>query len=116
MRVTELGAVAVKPLRTAGGFFAFSLDTLITMVKPPFAWREFLEQTVFLARVALLPALMLSIPYVVLTVFTFNVLLVEFGCQSKGFVRVLLAAHGLVESSQALVHPAVTRGQLRRFL
>jgi phospholipid/cholesterol/gamma-HCH transport system permease protein len=49
MRVTELGAVAVKPLRSAGGFFAFSLDTLITMVKPPFAWREFLEQTVFLA-------------------------------------------------------------------
>lgn len=70
---------ALAPLRTVGGFFAFSLDTLVTMVRPPYAWREFLEQTVFLARVALLPALMLSIPYVVLTVFTFNVLLVEFG-------------------------------------
>ncbi len=70
---------ALAPLRSVGGFFAFSLDTMITMVRPPYAWREFLEQTVFLARVALLPALMLSIPYVVLTVFTFNVLLVEFG-------------------------------------
>jgi phospholipid/cholesterol/gamma-HCH transport system permease protein len=75
----RVGTVALTPLRSVGGFFAFSLDTLISMAMPPYAWREFLEQTVFLARVALLPALMLSIPYVVLTVFTFNVLLVEFG-------------------------------------
>lgn len=74
-----LSNVAVKPLAGVGGFFAFSLDTFITMVRPPFAWREFLDQSWFLARVALLPALMLAIPYVVLTVFTFNVLLVEFG-------------------------------------
>lgn len=72
-------AVALMPLRNAGGFFAFSLDVLVTMFKPPFAWREFLEQTWFVARVALVPTLMLSIPYVVMTVFTFNVLLVEFG-------------------------------------
>jgi phospholipid/cholesterol/gamma-HCH transport system permease protein len=72
-------AKALKPLGGAGGMIAFSVDTFITMFKPPFAWREFLEQTVFVARVALLPALILSIPYVVLTVFTFNVLLVEFG-------------------------------------
>jgi phospholipid/cholesterol/gamma-HCH transport system permease protein len=69
----------VKPLRSVGGFFAFSLDTLLTILKPPYAWREFVEQTVFVARVALMPALMLSIPFVVLAVFTFNVLLVEFG-------------------------------------
>ena len=77
--MTNVSDAAVKPLRTIGGFFAFCFDTLVAMVKPPYAWREFLEQTAFLARVALWPALMLSIPYVVLTVFTFNVLLVEFG-------------------------------------
>jgi phospholipid/cholesterol/gamma-HCH transport system permease protein len=77
--VVSSDSIALKPLRSVGGFFAYSLDTLVTMFRPPWAWREFLEQTVFLARVALLPALMLSIPYVVLTVFTFNVLLVEFG-------------------------------------
>lgn len=71
--------VALKPLRNVGGFFAFSLDVFVTTFKPPFAWREFLEQTWFLARVSLIPTLMLSIPYVVMTVFTFNVLLVEFG-------------------------------------
>lgn len=56
-----------------------ALDTFVAMFKRPFAWRELLLQTWFVARVALLPTLMLSIPYVVLTVFTFNVLLVEFG-------------------------------------
>ena len=71
--------VALKPLRNVGGFFAFTLDVFVTMFKPPFAWREFLEQTWFVARVSLIPTLLLSIPYVVMTVFTFNVLLVEFG-------------------------------------
>ncbi len=71
--------VALKPLRSVGGFFAFALDTGVTAFRPPWAWREFLEQTVFLARVSFVPALMLSIPFVVLSVFTFNVLLVEFG-------------------------------------
>ena len=49
------------------------------MFKPPFAWREFLTQSWFVARVSLLPTLMLSIPFTVLLVFTFNILLIEFG-------------------------------------
>jgi phospholipid/cholesterol/gamma-HCH transport system permease protein len=68
-------SAALAPLRSVGGFFAFSLDTLFTMARPPYAWREFLEQTVFLARVALLPALMLSIPYVVLLAAEFGIVL-----------------------------------------
>lgn len=74
-----LRLVPLKPLRGIGGFAALSLDILFTMLRPPWAWRELLEQTLFMARVSLVPALMLSIPYVVLTVFIFNVLLVEFG-------------------------------------
>jgi phospholipid/cholesterol/gamma-HCH transport system permease protein len=77
--MTTSESLLVKPLGSVGGFFAFSLDTVLTILKPPYAWREFVEQTVFLARVSLMPALMLSIPFVVLSVFTFNVLLVEFG-------------------------------------
>lgn len=73
------GAVALKPLAKVGDFFAFSLDVFVAMFKPPFAWHELLEQTWFVARVSLVPTLMLSIPYVVITVFTFNILLVEFG-------------------------------------
>lgn len=70
---------AAKPVRAVGGFFAMSLDTFVLMFKPPFALREFLLQTWFVARVSLVPTLMLSIPFVVLTVFTVNILLVEIG-------------------------------------
>lgn len=55
------------------------LDTFVLMFKPPFAWREFLIQTWFVARVSLAPTLMLTIPFTVLVVFTTNVLLLEIG-------------------------------------
>jgi phospholipid/cholesterol/gamma-HCH transport system permease protein len=77
---TDIAAdIAAKPLRGVGGFFAMSLDAFVLMFKPPFAWREFLVQTWFVARVSILPTLMLSIPFTVLTVFTINILLVEIG-------------------------------------
>ncbi len=68
-----------KPLRSIGDFFAMSLDTFVQIVRGPFAWREYLVQTWFVARVSLVPALMLTIPYSVLLVFTLNILLIEFG-------------------------------------
>jgi phospholipid/cholesterol/gamma-HCH transport system permease protein len=70
---------ATKPIRAIGGFFAMSLDTFVLMFKPPFAWREYVLQSWFVARVSVLPALMLTMPYSVLLVFTFNILLKEFG-------------------------------------
>src|SRR6202048_3652935 len=68
-----------KPVRAMGGFFAMSLDTFVQMFKPPFAWKEYILQSWFVARVSVLPALMLTMPYSVLLVFTFNILLTEFG-------------------------------------
>src|SRR5215208_2075662 len=68
-----------KPVRAVGGFVAMSLDTLVLIFKPPFAWREFLLQSWFVARVSILPTIMLAIPFTVLLIFTFNILLVEFG-------------------------------------
>ncbi len=70
---------ALKPLSIIGGLYAMTLDMFVAMVKPPFPWREFLLQTWFVARVSMVPALTLSIPLVVLTSFTFNTLLLEFG-------------------------------------
>ena len=70
---------AVKPARAVGSFFAMSLDTALLMFKPPFAWRELLLQSWFVARVSIVPTLMLAIPFTVLTVFILNILLVEFG-------------------------------------
>ena len=69
----------LKPARAVGGFFAMSLDTFVEMFKPPFAWREFVLQTWFVARVSIVPTMMLAIPFTVLVVFTLNILLVEFG-------------------------------------
>ncbi len=72
------GAIT-KPLRAVGDFFAMSMDAFVLMFKPPWAWREFLLQAWFIARVSLVPTLLLTIPFTVLTVFTFNILLIEFG-------------------------------------
>src|ERR1700759_5287403 len=68
-----------KPLRSLGEFFVMAWQTLTLIPRRPFAWREFLLQSWFVARVALLPTLMLAIPFTVLAVFTFNILLAEFG-------------------------------------
>ncbi|HJT95358.1 MAG TPA: ABC transporter permease [Mycobacterium sp.] len=70
---------AVKPMRAVGGFFAMALDTIVMMFKPPFAWRELVLQTWFVARVSIMPTLTLSVPFTVLTTFTLNILLIEFG-------------------------------------
>ncbi|MCX2931778.1 ABC transporter permease [Mycobacterium sp. CVI_P3] len=56
-----------------------SMDAMVLMFKPPFAWRELLLQTWFVARVALVPTMMLAIPFTVLSVFTINILLTDIG-------------------------------------
>lgn len=66
---------AGKPFTALGGFFAMAMDTFAAMFRRPFAWREFLEQSWFVARVSLVPTLMLAIPFTVLLIFTFNILL-----------------------------------------
>lgn len=97
----------MKPLRGVGGFFAMSLDTFVLMFKPPFAWREFLTQSWFVARVSLLPTLMLSIPFTVLLVFTFNILLIEFGAADYSGTG---AAYGTVTQLGPVVTVLVIAG------
>jgi len=72
-------APAWKPASAVGGFFAMALDVLVLIPRKPFAWREFVAQAWFVARVSLMPTVMLAVPYSVLVVFTFNILLLEFG-------------------------------------
>jgi len=69
----------LKPVRAIGDFYAMALDTLVLVARRPFAWREFLLQCWFIARVSVLPALLLAVPFTVLATFTLNVLLFEFG-------------------------------------
>ena len=83
---------ATKPVRGVGSFFAMALDTLVLMFKPPFAWREFLVMTWFVARVSILPTLLLSIPFVVLATFIINILILEFGAADFSGSATALAA------------------------
>jgi phospholipid/cholesterol/gamma-HCH transport system permease protein len=69
----------MKPAQVLGSFFAMAFETLMLVPRRPFAVREFVVQSWFVARVSLLPTLMLAMPYTVLVVFTFNILLLEFG-------------------------------------
>lgn len=98
---------ASKPLGAVGGFFAMSLDVLVLMFRRPFAWREFILQAWFVARVSLVPTLMLAIPFTVLLVFTFNILLVEFGAADYSGTG---AAYGTVTQIGPVVTVLVVSG------
>jgi phospholipid/cholesterol/gamma-HCH transport system permease protein len=92
---------AIKPVRAVGGFFAMVLDTFVLMFRPPFAWREFLLQSWFVARVSVVPTLMLAIPFTVLTVFILNILLVEFGAAD-------FSGSGTAQAAVTQIGPVVT--------
>lgn len=72
-------ARAAKPVRAVGGFFAMSLDVLVGLFTSPLAWREYLHQSWFVARVSLLPAVLMMVPYSLINTFIFNIILNEFG-------------------------------------
>ncbi len=90
-----------KPMWGIGQFFAMAYETLITLFRKPFAWREFVLQSWFVARVSLLPVVLLAIPFTVLLVFTFNLLLAEFGASD-------LSGVGASEGSVTQIGPIVT--------
>jgi phospholipid/cholesterol/gamma-HCH transport system permease protein len=62
-----------------GGFVSMSLDTVIATFRPPFQWREYIQQCWFVASVAIGPTILLGIPFVALVTFQFNQVLVELG-------------------------------------
>ncbi|WP_203803037.1 MlaE family ABC transporter permease [Mycobacterium heckeshornense] len=68
-----------KPVREVGSFFTLSLQTLVLVARPPFAWREFINQAWFVARVSAPPAVLLAIPFNALSILTLNILLAEIG-------------------------------------
>ena len=67
------------PMQAVGGLFAMSADAVKFIFRRPFQWREFLEQSWFVARVSLAPTLLVAIPFTVLVSFTLNILLRELG-------------------------------------
>jgi phospholipid/cholesterol/gamma-HCH transport system permease protein len=83
--------ILAKPARSIGGFFGMSLDIFVQMARPPFAWREFIEQCWFVARVSTAPALALTIPFNALISFQLNILLIELGAADLSGVTAALA-------------------------
>lgn len=84
--------IVAKPVHAAGDFFAMALDTFVAMPRRPFAWREFVEQTWFVARVSLVPTMLLSIPFTTLVVFMINILLLEIGAADGSGTAASVAA------------------------
>jgi phospholipid/cholesterol/gamma-HCH transport system permease protein len=96
-----------KPMRGLGGFIATAIDSAVIAPQPPFAWRECIFQMWFVARVSIVPTVMLSIPFTVLSVFIFNILLVEFGAADFSGAG---AAFGAVTQIGPLVTVLVVAG------
>ena len=71
-------SAAIKPI---GGFLAMCFDTVLAIFKPPFQWREFLDQVVFIARVSIIPAIMVIVPLCGFVSFTFLLLATQLGAQ-----------------------------------
>ncbi len=67
------------PLRAVGGFFAMTAEVFRAMIRPPFQGREFVDQSWFIARVSMVPTVLVAIPFTVLVSFTLNILLREIG-------------------------------------
>ena len=109
--IRRLEAVAsaspAKPVVALGGFFVMALEVALAIPRRPFAWREFLVQAWFVARVSMVPTLMLAIPFTVLMVFTFNILLVEFGAADYSGTG---AAYGTVTQIGPVVTVLVVSG------
>jgi phospholipid/cholesterol/gamma-HCH transport system permease protein len=96
-----------KPMEAIGGLFAMSADAVMFLFRRPFQWREFLEQSWFVARVAIVPTLMVAIPFTVLVSFTLNILLRELGAADLSGAG---AAFGAVTQLGPLVTVLIVAG------
>lgn len=66
-------------MQAVGGLLAMSSDAVKFLFRRPFQGRELLEQSWFVARVSLMPTVLVAIPFTVLVSFTLNILLRELG-------------------------------------
>jgi phospholipid/cholesterol/gamma-HCH transport system permease protein len=96
-----------EPMQAVGGLFAMSGDAVRCVFKRPFQWREFLEQSWFVARVSLAPTLLVAIPFTVLVSFVLNILLRELGAADLSGAG---AAFGAVTQIGPLVTVLIVAG------
>ena len=102
-----IGRGVSGPMQAIGGLFAMSADAVRFIFRKPFQWREFLEQSWFVARVSLAPTLLVAIPFTVLVSFTLNILLRELGAADLSGAG---AAFGAVTQVGPLVTVLIVAG------
>jgi phospholipid/cholesterol/gamma-HCH transport system permease protein len=95
------------PLQAVGGLVMMSSDAVTFVFRRPFQAREFVEQSWFVARVAMMPTLLVAIPFTVLVSFTLNILLRELGAADLSGAG---AAFGAVTQVGPLVTVLVVAG------
>ncbi len=106
-QVWPSGGISPVPMQAIGGLFAMSADAVKFVFRRPFQWREFLEQSWFVARVSLAPTLLVAIPFTVLVSFTLNILLRELGAADLSGAG---AAFGAVTQIGPLVTVLIVAG------
>lgn len=74
--------VWTRPLAAAGGLFGMFADVARATVRPPFAWREYVEQVWFVARVTILPTALVAIPFGAVIALQLGSLTRQLGAQS----------------------------------
>jgi phospholipid/cholesterol/gamma-HCH transport system permease protein len=75
-------SAVAAPLRATGTLFAFALDVLRALFRPPFQLREFLQQAWFIASVTIIPTALVAIPFGAVIALQVGGLIEQFGAQS----------------------------------
>ena len=74
--------VVTGPARVSGNLFAFMLDVLVAVVRPPFQLKEFLVQSWFIVKVTIIPTAFVAIPFGAVIALQTGGLIKQFGAQS----------------------------------
>ena len=77
--MASLVATVAKPTRALGDVLAMALDALVIMFTRRFSWREAIAQAWFIARVSLVPTLLVMLGFMLLVIFEVNLLLKDLG-------------------------------------
>ena len=72
----------LAPVGIAGKLFAFALDVIRALFKPPFQVREFIQQAWFIASVTIIPTALVAIPFGAVIALQVGGLIQQFGAQS----------------------------------
>lgn len=107
LRLPKLGGNVGGPFQAIGGLVAMAADAGKFVFRRPFQGREFLEQSWFVARVSMMPTLLVAIPFTVLVSFTLNILLRELGAADLSGAG---AAFGAVTQVGPLVTVLIVAG------